>query len=105
MLLPAQARIMCAEQGKQIGGSLPALGVAGAVALAPADGEGQIEATKQRHELVGEVAVLDRELRVHRSARRRDGTTAEEHAAQKGHQAAMPGHEPTGYAHLQLERV
>ena len=83
VLLPAQTRIVSAEDRQQVGGRLAALGVAGHVALARGERERQLQAREQAPDLLGEVLVLHRELHVDRRAGRRYGPAADEQTAEE----------------------
>ena len=96
---------MGAEYGEQVGGRLSALGVAGHVALAPREREGQLHPCEQALDLLGEALVLHGELGVHRRPRRRHGAAAEKEPTQKGDQAAAALHQPPRHVHLHGERV
>ena len=105
VLLPAQARVVGAEHGEQVGGRLSALGVAGHVALAPREREGQVQPREQALDLLGEALVLHGELGVHRRPRRRHRAAAEEEPAQEGDEAAAALHQPPRHVHLHGELV
>ena len=105
VLLPAEARVVRAQHGEQVGGRLPALGVAGHVALAAREREGQLQPPEQALRLLGEPLVLHRELGVHRSTRSRHGPAAQEEPAQEGDEAAVTLHQTPGDRHLHGQLV